>query len=99
MAEEPFQVHMLHLVVRYFCDGGLQVETLDNKTALATPSLPKTSHPGGCARTCVTLPIWNIFSLGVEFSFLLVHILCNNWYVRGIVIWTILAVIPEADKK
>ena len=51
MAEEPFGIDMLHLVVRYFCDGGLKVQSLDNKTTLATPSLPKSSHPGGCART------------------------------------------------
>ena len=47
----------------------------------------------------MSLSIWNIFALGVEFSFLLVHFLCNNWYVRGIVIWPILAVIPVADNK
>ena len=36
MAEEPFEVDMLHLVVCYFHDRGLKVQSLDNKTALAT---------------------------------------------------------------
>ena len=47
----------------------------------------------------MTLTVWNEFPFRVEFSFLVVHILCNHWYVRGIVIWSILAVIPGEEKK
>jgi hypothetical protein len=45
----------------------------------------------------MTLTVWNEFPFRVEFSFLMVHILCNHWYVRGIVIWSILAVIPGEE--
>jgi hypothetical protein len=51
MTEDPLGVDMVHLVVRYFCDRRLKVQSLHNKTALATPSLPKSPHPGGSART------------------------------------------------
>jgi hypothetical protein len=47
----------------------------------------------------VTFSVWNIFALLVKFSFLLVHVLRNHWYVRGIVIWPILTMIPGSRAR
>ena len=73
MAEYPFQVHMLHLMICYFCHWGLQVQLFHDKSTLAPPSLARFTHPCWCAWSYVSSSVWNIFALCVKLSFLLVH--------------------------
>ena len=42
----------------------------------------------------MTFSAWDIFALHVKLSFLVVHVLRNDWYMGGIVIWAILTMIP-----
>jgi hypothetical protein len=94
MAKEALEVHMVHLMVCYLCYRGQQVQSLDDESTLASPSLPRSSHPCRCPWACVALSIRNVFALRIKLSFHVVHVCCNHGYVRSVVIWSILTMIP-----